>query len=80
MLNQKNIFSQLSEGCDKECRFNVGISTVSAAYYPPVYDKNGINVNPSRNTSTTKYNCQVCGKHWDIITSVDETNIKLLSE
>jgi hypothetical protein len=80
MLNQKNIFSQLSEGCDKECRFDVGMSTTTLAYYAPVYDKNGVNLNQDGNTSTTHYHCRVCGKSWMTQTKLGKTNIKLLSE
>jgi hypothetical protein len=80
MLIQKNIFEQLSEGCDKDCRFDVGVSSVTAAYYPPVYDKNGVNVNPNGNTSRTQYHCMTCGKYWVTQTRLGETTIKILNE
>lgn len=37
-----------------DCRFlNHGGST-TCVYYPPIYDKNGVNINPDRNTTTLK--------------------------
>ena len=33
----------------------------TAAYYPPIY-KDGVNINPDRNTITTHYTCLACGK------------------
>ena len=37
---------------------------MTAAYYPPIYDKNGVNTNPDANTTTSKINCLSCGKMW----------------
>ena len=36
-------------------------STTTAVYYPPIY-KNGVNINPDRNTVTTHCTCMNCGK------------------
>ena len=36
-------------------------STRTCVYYPPIY-KDGININPDRNTSTTNCHCLNCGK------------------
>ena len=33
----------------------------TAAYYPPIY-KDGVNINPDRNSITTHYTCLACGK------------------
>lgn len=38
-------------------------STTTAVYYPPVY-KNGVNINPDRNTITTYCTCLNCGKNF----------------
>lgn len=40
-------------------------STSTAVYYPPIY-KNGVNINPDRNTSTTHCKCLNCHKAFDI--------------
>lgn len=39
-----------------------GMSTM--AYYPPVYNKEGINTNPDMNITTTPQRCLSCGKTW----------------
>lgn len=36
-------------------------STTTAVYYPPIW-KNGVNVNPDRNTTTTYCTCMNCHK------------------
>lgn len=80
MIHDKNIFAQLSEGCDKDCRFDVGMSSMSAVYYPPVFDKNGINLNTDGNISTTNYQCRVCGKSWSVKTRLGQTPLIILNE
>ena len=39
-----------------------GMSTM--AYYPPIYNKQGINTNPDMNTTTHPRRCLSCGKSW----------------
>lgn len=49
--------------CEREdCRFvqRSGMSTL--AYYQPIYDKNGVNINPDMNTRTDYVDCLICGK------------------
>ena len=50
--------------CDKECSFSHGPSMTTAAYYPPVYNKAGVNVNPDMNTTYGDVRCIVCNKSW----------------
>lgn len=38
-------------------------STTTAMYYPPIY-KDGVNINPDRNTTTTHCMCMNCGKEF----------------
>lgn len=38
-------------------------STCTAVYYPPIY-KDGVNINPDRNTTTTHCTCMNCGKEF----------------
>ena len=44
--------------------YSVGPSSMTCVYYPPVY-KDGININPDRNTCTTQYECCNCGHVWE---------------
>ena len=39
--------------------YTVGYTTTTAMYFPPVI-KDGVNINPDRNTSTTSGQCLVC--------------------
>lgn len=41
---------------------NYSVST--AVYYPPIY-KDGVNINPDRNQSTTHCTCMNCGREFD---------------
>ena len=50
--------------CEQDCRFQMGMSSTTCAYYAPVYDKHGNNLNPDGNTTTTQIHCKVCGKSW----------------
>lgn len=50
--------------CDKECRFTFGQEFTTAAYYPPVYDKNGNIVSSDGNTITGYSECLTCDKKW----------------
>ena len=40
-------------------------STSTAVYYPPIY-KNGVNINPNQNQTTTLCECMACGKRFSI--------------
>lgn len=38
-------------------------STTTAMYYPPIY-KNGVNINPNKNITTTVCHCMNCGEEF----------------
>lgn len=40
-----------------------GMTMTTCMYYPPVY-KNGVNVNPDRNTTSGGLRCVSCDKRW----------------
>jgi len=52
--------------CDtpSKCRIQLVHSSTTCAYYPPVYDGYGNNLNPDRNTTTRQMHCSKCGKGW----------------
>lgn len=50
----------------KEC-----YSTVTAVYYPPIY-KNGININPDKNITTTVCQCINCNNTFNYRTQCGE--------
>lgn len=41
-----------------------GVCTTTLMWFEPNYDENGINTNPDRNTITTTYRCEECGKDY----------------
>jgi len=51
--------------CKLECRFTSTFSMTTAAYYPPVYDKHGVNLNPDMNITSTVVYCSVCSRSWN---------------
>jgi ssDNA-binding Zn-finger/Zn-ribbon topoisomerase 1 len=53
-------------GICPKCKKPTKITEISAAlttlvYYPPIYDENGININPDANKTTRNYRCLECG-------------------
>jgi hypothetical protein len=67
-MNQQflNEFVDGGLGCSRDdCMITSnGPSTTTMAYYPPVYDKNGVNTNPDMNVTTHHQRCISCGKTW----------------
>jgi hypothetical protein len=60
--------------CPREdCRFTYSGGTSTLVAYIPIYDKNGVNINPDANTTTFKVNCLSCGKIWIGTTCLGET-------
>ena len=43
-----------------------GGTTVTAAYFQPVYDETGKNINPDKNTRTSYWECLYCSKPYTI--------------
>jgi len=46
-------------------------SYTTCMYYPPVYDENGNNTNPDRNTTTTDYSCLDCQNEYTVSRNID---------
>lgn len=59
--------------CENECRFREYNHGTTLAYYPPVYDKYGNNINPDRNVTSGEIHCSVCSKVWWFRTQLGET-------
>ncbi len=65
--------------CSREdCRFIEHPGTTTLAYYTPIYDKNGININPDRNATTSRVECLACGKMWKATTNLGVTTYEEL--
>lgn len=50
--------------CKRPTKRTGGGGTVTAMYYQPVYDENGVNTNPDRNTRTSMWECLDCNKRY----------------
>lgn len=50
-----------------ESYYRENYSVCTAMYYPPVY-KNGVNINPDRNITTTSCSCLNCGHQFSVRT------------
>lgn len=48
----------------------------TAMYFPPVYDKNGDNINPDGNITSGAIVCNTCKKQWHYSTQFDKTTFK----
>lgn len=59
--------------CDNNCLFTYGTSMSTLAYYAPMCDKNGVNLNPDRNTTYSDVSCVTCGKKWKTQTTMGVT-------
>lgn len=68
------MFTSPNPTCDKECVFIPSdCGTVTDMYFPPRYDKNGVNLNPDGNIFTSSISCQTCGKKWKSTTQYNKT-------
>lgn len=50
--------------CKKPTKIREGMTIVTAMYFPPIYDENGINTNPDKNQRVTSYTCLECGEEF----------------
>lgn len=67
-------FQSPNPDCERDdCQFTQGVSMTTCAYYVPVYDKNGVNINPDGNTTTFDVSCYKCNKKWRGATQLGKT-------
>jgi len=67
--------------CPREhCQFSHSGGSSTLVAYIPIYDKNGVNINPDANTTTFKVNCLTCGKTWAGKTCMGETTYEELKK
>lgn len=64
--------------CDGDCRFQTGLSSTTLMYYPPIYDKDGINTNPDRNITYTDVYCTVCFKKFSVSEQLGEFDVRIV--
>lgn len=69
MSNNQQFLAEFVDGgpgCSRDdCAITSdGPGSVTMAYYPPVYNAQGVNINPDMNITTTPQRCLSCGKKW----------------
>lgn len=69
-MDLENVINTTADGNITHCCPHCGesyymekYSTRTCAYYPPIY-KDGVNINPDRNKTTTHCTCMNCGKEF----------------
>ncbi len=50
--------------CEKPTQRTEGMSMVTALYHAPVYDCNGLNINPAKNECSTEWVCLECKNNY----------------
>ena len=56
--------------CKVPTRRMAGPGMTTLVYYPPIYDANGINTNPDRNTVKDAWTCLDCNKTFNVINGI----------
>ena len=72
------MFSNPNPTCQNDCVFKIGMATTTAMYYEPRYDKNGNNLNPDGNITTSTVSCSTCNRQWVSHTQYGQTKYKEL--
>ena len=72
-------FQNPNPDCERDdCQFIESGGATTLAYYIPTYDKNGVNINPDRNTTTFTTQCIVCNRYWKGATQLGKTTYEEL--
>ena len=66
-LVQMKQMNNPDKDCRGDCRFVESGGMTTLAYYPPIYDKNGVNTNPDMNRTYGTTRCIECGRVWDSV-------------
>jgi len=57
--------------CERPTIRTRGMSSSTMVYFPPVYDEQGRNTNPDRNSTTTDYDCSECKNSYRVSSNID---------
>lgn len=59
-----NVVPPDCKDCVNDCKIYHGMAISTTAYYPPVYDKNGVNLNLDGNILSGSCKCLTCDQEW----------------
>ena len=62
--------------CDKNCAIQFTEGMTSCMYFPPIYNKFGVNINPDGNSTTGQCMCTTCMKQWKYVTQYGKTTFE----
>lgn len=65
-----------NKDCQQDCRFQAGLATTTCMYFAPIFDKNGVNLNPDGNITSQMIVCTTCNKKWLSTTRFNETTFE----
>jgi len=72
-------FKNPNPDCERDdCKFTKSGGMSTLAYYPPMYNKDGVNINPDRNITYFSVSCKTCGKQWSGQSQLGETIYEVL--
>ena len=66
--------------CKRPTKRKQGITSCTDMYFPPIYDENGVNINPDRNWYTTEWKCMECGKRFIHSTNGSVSEVKIVED
>ena len=70
------MFNNPNPTCQNECVFKMGMATTTVVNYDPIYDKNGNNLNPDGNITTSTVSCSTCNRQWVSRTQYGQTKYR----
>jgi len=59
--------------CDGDCRIQYSGGMTTCAYYLPIYDKYGSNINPDGSITSGTARCNTCDRTWSYSTQYGKT-------
>lgn len=78
LLNEYEGLNQFPKhSCSGESMFTEDAGSTTATFYEPIY-KDGVNINPDRNTTTSTVTCLTCGQRWEKKSQLGNVEFKKL--
>jgi len=72
-VREVSIEPKPKEDCEREdCLFQRDPAVSTDMYYPPRYDRHGVNQNPDRNVVSHKEHCITCERSWTVTRCGDD--------
>lgn len=66
------------KNCKNDCKIVYAYTASTSLFYIPVFDKDGVNINPDGNVISGSAKCLTCDQEWDFSTQYGNTIWKKL--